>query len=620
MRGIRALLLGWVTVAAVTTPGNGESLQEPLRLPPGLEQTLPINREGSYFGDALRAVHCPDDDDNPFGTCGNLLFGGLALTDAHLTGNIHIKFYPPVRNISRFEVTHPGGLGGENSVLSAPQFFRMPVEFNLVRDPQGVVVSEGDLNLETGEVTNLEYRLLFINTALFALSGVNPKLEAPTIRFPGIYGSAWARFEQREDGLLDYTFVGTSFLALGNSIEGDVPRFPLPFCNIRLDCASIPAAGTSLHPHIRLSTKAPEGPECGEECPEIPTNTVWELTAHGRNTSFGDAFTLNIPALGGPATGRSHLVGRLRIQFGERFGDNVPFSISSMPPEGLLADPPENPLSFPGLSLGLLGHNEFLRFPLQTYFLEDVAFADDPFDVNLGAVNLKTGRVLGPMLYRGFIAQDLLFVLLEQNDGRIAPSSFFFRGPASFERGTAGETIFRFNGDVTVDFEGFRFPSPDFVKANSWVAGEGSRLDPFLRIRAVHSPPTSTPTVMSGGDRLMASIGQEFSYNYSIPCDPVGRPSFFEYTNFDSAEGGTFRMYSLAAVNCSNSRGSTLPAGQYDTVTFSGFGSWSRDEDPHLVTVQIAAAEDVPYVSILIDGGLISGVNTKPEQLEDSLP
>jgi hypothetical protein len=620
----RLLLIAQATLLPISLLASEGELPVPLQLPPGLEQTLPVNADASYFGDALRAVDCPDDADNPYGTCGNLLFGGLAMTDAHISGSVHIKFYEPVKDIAHFEVTHPRGLSGDDSVLAAPQFYRFPVEFELVSDSQDQIVSEGDLNLKTGEVTNLEYRVLFVNTAIYALGQVNPKLEAPVIKFPGVYGSSWAKFSQRDDGLLDFTFYGSSFLPLGNKIEGDglvgdIPRFPLPFCNIRLDCASIPSPGTSLHPHLFLSTSAPEEESCGDNCPDIPTNTMWQLTTFTHNTSFGDAFNLNIPQLGGTATGRSHLLGRIQIQFGPRFGDTVPFWVSSLVPAGLLAEPPETPLSIPGLSVGLLGHDEYLRFPLQTYHLQDVAFADDPFDLALGAIDLKTGKVLGELLYRGFIAQDLLFALLEQNDGAIAPSSFYFRGPALFEKGTNGQTVFRFNGDVTVDFTGFRYPSPDLVKANSWIAGEGSTLDPFLRIQAMHPGPPSD-VVMSDSGQATSSTGDEFSYNYSVSCDPVGSDAFFEYQNFNSSEGGTFKMYSLASVTCTNSRGSTLPEGEFDTVTFSGFGSWSKDSDPHLATVQFSNAPDAPYISIIVDGGIVSNVNTKPPNLEDSLP
>ena len=589
-----------------------DPLPTPLKLPPGLIQNLPVEKSTSYFGDALRAVHCPDDADNPYGTCGNLLFGGLVMTKSHISGKVQIKFYPPVNNIAHFEVTHPGGLPGDDGYQTAPQSYKLPVKNNLAFDDDGGV-NQGDLNLITGDVTNLSYRLHFYNSALLALANANPKLEAPVFKFPGIRGTAWAKFEQRPDGLLDYTFYGTTFLPLGNSIKGDVPQFPLGVCDLPLNCATVPSAGTALHPQFHLSTKPIPDPDCGANCPNIPYNTVQEYTAFGYATYFGDKFSLNIPELGGGGTGRSHLVGRIQVQFGEPVGGSVPFAVTSMPPAGLLAEPPKTPLSIPGLSVGLLGHNEYLRFPLQTYLLQDVAFADEPFDLQLGAIDLRTGRVIGDLMYRGFIAQDLLFVLLEQNDGRIAPDPFYFHGPAKFEKGTNGQTVFRFDGTVRVYYTGFRYPSPDHVKAHSWIAGEGSYLDPFLKIQAMQ--PVDTPlAVKSGSATTVSSIGDTISYSYSIACNPAGQPFSFQYTNNNLTKGGTFKMYSLANVHCTNSRTSTLSPGDYDIVTFSGFGAWSADINKglHLATVQISSSKDFPFLSILIDGGQISNAAIKP--------
>jgi hypothetical protein len=581
-----------------------------------LVQELPINKDVSYFGDALRAVHCPDDEDNPFGTCGNLLFGGLAMTDAQVGGTVRIQFYEPAKDIAHFEVTHPGGLGGDDGVLAAPQFFSMPVIGNLLKDAPGYI-SSGDLNLETGEVTNLELNLQLLNTALLALAGVNPQLEAPVITFPGIRGSARASFEQRPDGLLDFTVAGSTFLPLGNDIKGDVPRFPLPFCGPSFKCASIPSAGVSLHPHFHLTTKDEELIDCGDRCPDVPVNEILEFDTFTHNTSFGDEFHLNIPELGGPATGRSHLLGRVSIQFGKQFGDFVPFSVSSAVPEGLLAEPPETPLSIDGLSLGLVGHDEILQFPDLTYELHEVAYADEPFDISLGAVNVKTGQVVGDLLYRGFIAQDLLFVLLEQNDGRIEPNSFYFEGPTLFEQDQRGQLIFRFDGITVLPFDTFRFPSPDHVKANSFIAGPGSILEPFLRIQAMHEP-ESTNAVMSGSGSAVSSTGVPFSYSYQVPCDGEGTAQF-EYTN-SGPDGGTFQAHTLGSVSCFNSRFSEKPIGDYDTVSFTAFGDWDNDDELHAATVQFSTSPDEPYISIIIDGGFLSNVNTKPEDIEDTLP
>jgi hypothetical protein len=110
-----------------------------------------------------------------------------------------------------------------------------------------------------------------------------------------------------------------------------------------------------------------------------------------------------------------------------------------------------------------------------------------------------------------------------------------------------------------------------------------------------------------------------------VPCAPEGESFSFDYTNQNSGKsGGTFRMNRLAAVKCFNSRTSTLPPGDYDTVTFSGFGTWSKDESdskPRFAVVHVSTSRDFPYVSVLVfqdpdpddrDNPVVSGANTKP--------
>ena len=129
-------------------------LATPLKLPPGLVQTLPVNHKSSFFGDALRAVDCTNDADLPYGICGNQLFGGLVITDSHLTGNITIQFYPPLNNISHF-VVQMHLLNGDDGVLSAPLGYSMPMYLHTVSD--SIRLSQGDLDLTTGGVTNLDW-------------------------------------------------------------------------------------------------------------------------------------------------------------------------------------------------------------------------------------------------------------------------------------------------------------------------------------------------------------------------------------------------------------------------------------------------------------------------------
>ena len=591
--------------AAGGTPAGGR-----LTLPPGLEQELSIDADASYFGDALRAAHTREERDIMYGSTPNTLFGGVCLTQSHLQGTIRIRFTPPVNDVTHFEVTHGEGLAGDDGVLSAPQLFRLPSIMNKVGDVAGLV-SSGDLDLATGDVTNLSYNVQFMNSALLALVSVNPKIPPTPIAFPGQYGSATARFEPRADGRLDFSFSGVTFMPLGAGFGGDELRLPLPFAGPSMEFASIPAVGTALHPHLRISTRAPEGAPCGDHCPDIPANTVREYTVFSHNSAFGDVFALNIPELGGGATGRSHLSGRALIQFGERNRDSVPVAISTIAPGGMMAPPPDSPMAkaFPGrLTLGLLGHDEVLHFPNAAYSMHGVCVVDDPFEFSIGSVDVKTGRLLGPLLYRGFIVQDVPLALMAL-EPRTPISSFYFRGPAAFSRDASGQTVFGFSGTVHVPCpEGFTFPRPDLQSV--FEVGPGSALDRYFYMQATDGVAPRPGGKSGGGRGVMASNGQRFSYNYAIPGYSAGQPAAFEYVN--ETTGGTFRMGSLVWVSFSNAHRDCGPD-ECDVITFTGIGLWSQDtQRPHLATVQISTAPDLPYVSIQIDGGLVSNVNTKP--------
>jgi hypothetical protein len=592
-----------------------------LQLPPGLEQVLPLSKAASYFGDAIRAMNCVNEKESQYGSCGVLLFGGLAMVDSHLDGYIRLTFSEPVDDITHFEVTHGDGLVGDDGVLAAPQFFRLPVLQNRVQDISGLV-SSGDLNLKTGQVTNLNYYVRFSNTALLALARVNPKLPDQPISFPGQYGSAWAQFEQRPDGNLDFTFYGSTFLPLGSNFQGDPVLFPLPIAGPTLQFASIPGSGTALHPHLALSTKEPKAARGLEEVPSIPFNTIQELTLFTHNSSFGDAFGLDIVEWGGVATGRSHVLGRVQLQFGERAGNSVPVAVYHLQPGGFLAPFPATPVTdlFPAsLPPGPIGFNEFLRFPLRTYSLNDLAILDDPFDISVGSVDLSTGETLLPLLHRAFINQDLIFALI-----RIAPETaktfFLFRGPARLEKGMDGQPVFRFQGSILIPYPaGLQFPKPDLATGYTNL-GKEAFLDPFLWIHAIQDSKAAHVVKKGSASKVLASTGDRFSYSYLIPSDPAGRKALFEYDNH--TQQGKFRLHSLAWIGFSNSGTSRAKAGESDTVTFTGYGIWSKGGVNSLqqAAVQVSTSPERPYVGIQIGGGFVSNVNTKPPNPKDALP
>lgn len=599
-----------------------ESQTTRLKLPPGREQVLPLNKNASYFGDAIRAVNCKEKVDCDYGSSGDLLFGGLAMTDSHLNGYLRFKFSEPVENVTHFEVYHGGetGLVGDDGILTAPLFFKLPVRYNQVKDDPKLV-SSGDLNLETGEVKNLSWAVRFFNTALFSLVRVNPQFPDVPIQFPGMYGSAWARFEQRPDGKLDFEFYGTTFVPLGMVPGLDDPiRFPLPFCSPTQQYAHIPARGTSLHPHLHLSTRALEAAEDESLVPELPENTLQEYTLYTHNTSFGDLFTLDLPELGGTGKGRSHLLGRVLVQFGQRCGDSIPIAVTTLNPGGFLGHAlKDNPLSetLPGseakmpLLPGPHGHNEFLRFPQQTYFLNNVYSIDDPFDLSVGMVHVKTGKVINEILQRGLISQNLFFALIRV-EPRTPKQSFFFRGPARFEKGAHDQTVFRFDGEVRVVYPGlYNFPSPNL--GSSFVVRTESTLDPFMWLQAMHLPAAGDAVKKGNVEDVVASTGERFSYKYDIPADPERHTASFEYVNH--SQGGSFQMHSLTWVSFTNSRETKPKDGAFDTVSFSGYGTWEKagQKSLQMVSAQISTSRKTPYVSIQINGGFVSNVNTKPE-------
>jgi hypothetical protein len=180
-------------------------------------------------------------------------------------------------------------------------FFRLAGIDNQVMDSTSVVCS-GDVNLVTGEVTNLNYALFLLNSAILALAAVNPALPKDAVPLPGQFGRAWARFDPRPDGLLDYTCYVCSFIPL--SVLKTPIRFPLPFTGPSGSVASIPADGTALHPHFCLSTRALQ-PALGWTGGPVPTNTL----QHIENAD-----------------------GRWQIQFGEDFGGAVSFAVRPLPP------------------------------------------------------------------------------------------------------------------------------------------------------------------------------------------------------------------------------------------------------------------------------------------------
>jgi hypothetical protein len=613
-----------------------DALPTPLNLPHGNVETLPLNHDASFFGDQLRAVDCSPDvavafsgdtpaDEVKYGTCGNQLFGGVVITDSHLKGNLTIQFFPTGGNIVHFVVLQ-NVLTGDDATLAAPIGFSMPVQGNQVSD--ALTLSSGDVDLTTGYVNpdTLTWYASFQNTALRALGYVNPKLAAPIVAFPGVRGFAWAAFAQRPDGLLDFYFRGGTFLPLGNDTQGDPVRFPLPLCGPQFNCASVLARGTSLHPHLELDTRDSLGySPCAPNCPDIPVNTTQVYTVNARYSAYGDDFDLHIPELGGIAPGRSELQGRMQIQFGPKIGNSVPFQISVLPPDGLFAEPPINPLTGPGFRGFLMGSNQQLHFPNLTYTQHKLYFVDEPYNRASGMIDLASGQIMGEFTYPMFIDQSVIEALIPDNNGRVSTDPFYLvamrptQDPgdpnyAFFEKEPNGQTMFRANLFHHRTFATYCFPQPGLLPNQCWVSGPGGNLNIFGKLQAVHLADPANPgsAVMTDNRTFVSSLGDTFSYNFTVACNPSGQPFSFTYSNNSTgAAGGTFNMTHLASVSCTNSKVSTAAPGNYDQVAITGFGTWSRDPvslssvaalptTPRFMSASISVDPVNPFASVIV--------------------
>lgn len=99
----------------------------------------------------------------------------------------------------------------------------------------------------------------------------------------------------------------------------------------------------------------------------------------------------------------------------------------------------------------------------------------------------------------------------------------------------------------------------------------------------------------------------------------------FEYENH--TQQGKFRLHSLAWVGFTNANGSESKSAsrkpvEYDTLSFTCFGIWSKDGLETLLqaSAQFSTSSERPYVGIQIDSGIVSNVNTKPPNIKDALP
>jgi hypothetical protein len=601
------------------TPNSHAPLPQRLVLPEGLKQELELEPAGSYFGDGIAASNCESDADAQFDAAGQTLFGGLAMVDSHLRGNLRFTFTPNGPDRADFTLSFDK-LSGEDAVLAAPVLFRMAFQDSSVSaHPAPFDVSHGEVDLTTGEVSKLRIYAAFNAIALRALVASNPHFPTAPLSFltldavesPLEYSSAFAKFEQTTDGKLDFTFYGARFVPLGPGT-----KWPLNFGGPDGDLTLIPASGTVMHPHLRLTTKPTIRASADASQVALPSNCVREFTFHTHNTAFGDAFDLRVPELGGPCTGRAHIMGRAVVQFGMPSGGTMPIAIRHLPPAGIFSQAYPSPIAdtFPvRLGPGPRGYDQRLRYPRASYTMEKISLSDDPFDVAMGAVDVKTGTLFSDHLHRAFIEQDVINALL-RIESRVRQTSFFFRGPGVFQYSKANALMFRFLGEELLPYPaGLAYPQPDFT--SSYYATLGASLTPYMWVRAIENESLEHFVATGEFTKLVSANRDEFSCKYSIPADPSRHQVLFRYANISQL--GSFELHSLVWVAFGNSAANPVSEQGFDTVTFSGFGIWEKNGVRSLeqVAAQIWNNPDdplSPYVGIQVSSGDVSNVDLRP--------
>ena len=609
------------------TANSHDPLPQRLVLPEGLTQELEIDPLGSYFGDGIAASNCESVADALFDGAGQTLFGGVAIVDSHLRGKLRFTFTPIGPDRAAFTLAF-SQLTGDDALLAAPVLFRMAFqEASVTAYPAPNDISQGEVDLITGAVSKLRIYASFGAAALRALVAANPNFPTTPLSFltldaaesPLDYSSASAKFEQRPDGGLDFTFYGARFVPLGPGT-----RWPLNFGGPDGDRALIPASGTVMHPHLRLTTRPPVNRAAPAKPVELPVNCVREFTFHTHNTAFGDGFDLRVPELGGPSTGRSHIMGRAAIQFGIPSGGTVPIAVRHLPPGGIFSQAYPSPIAdaFPvRLGPGPRGFDQKLRYPRATFTMEKISLPDDPFDIAMGAVDLGTGYVFDDFLHRAFIEQDVINALM-RIESRVRHTSFFFRGPGVFELTPANSLMFRFNADEIVPYPaGLAYPQPDFTA--SYFATLGATLNPYLWVRAIEDAPPTDYTAEGSFEKIDAANRDQFSCKYRVPGNTTRKDFYFDYKNH--TQDGVFTLHSLTWVGFSNSAIANPARAGFDTVTFSGFGIWEKNGVRSLeqVAAQIwdnPANALSPYIGIQISSGDISNVDLRPVNPEDAHP
>ncbi len=232
----------------------------------------------------------------------------------------------------------------------------------------------------------------------------------------------------------------------------------------------------------------------------------------------------------------------------------------------------------------MFGHDEYLHFPLLTYATQQAVALEDPFDLSVGLIDIRSGQSVAQLLSRLIPGQTPLFLpntIINLNITRIPLDSFRFRGPLYFAQRNQWRVDSRLQRRLLRYLQHIPVPVTRLHQAES---GGGRRLwfraQPLL---ALSGHQDLRPA--QGEQEQLGQLCQFFQPAFQFQLLDLLRslPWAREHWNTpirrSTSSNGTFHMENLSSVTCTNSKNS-VKGGWAITicwVTIVGYGTWSRD-------------------------------------------
>ena len=350
------------------------------------------------------------------------------------------------------------------------------------------------------------------------------------------------------------------------------------------------------------------GQNPGEDHWPLTPRSFLELTSFSHDSRLSAHASVDAPPARANVEWAHPLLGRWVLQSGEPSGDRLPVLIHPLPFEA--QNGPR----------GWLGFESEVRFGEQIYPQPAIRLSPPTRSFNICSVDRLNGASIGP------------FELTLQDDRRLLRDlhklqalsgslTMAYRGSARLETQSGGDVHFFFDPPLNRDdsFLGASeentglhlrpsslFPAPHGT--SGYPVRTHSRFDFNLRLaagRGLQAPSGK----LSGEERLLSSTRRLFSYRYMLSTRATD-PATFEL--IDHTLGGTFVLKHLVHIvfgSSPSSRARRTP----DTVTFSGFGTWSLDPESgptHRISAHLCRSRHSPFIAIAIDEGSTSSIST----------